>query len=475
MAFRVNRNADIETDTEGVEDLLELIEEEVKQRKFAEVVRLEHGPNPDPWLLDFLLDELDLTADDVYEYPASLEYQNLAAIVSLNLPQLKYKPWNPVTTGPLVDESANIFSIIRSSDILVHLPYENFSTSVERFIISAASDPAVLAIKMTLYRTSQESPIVHALIRAAEMGKQVVCLVELKARFDEERNIYWAQAMEKVGVHVVYGIVGLKTHAKLALVIRRERDEFRSYVHIGTGNYHPQTARVYTDFGLFTARPEITSEVVEIFHYLTGRSLKMDYSQLLVAPINMRARFIEMIKQESENAKQGLPSGIVAKCNSLEEKSIIEALYEASQNGVPIQLIVRGFCCLRPGMPSLSESIRVTSTVGPFLEHSRVFYFRSGQGNELDGRFFIGSADWMSRNLLGRVEVVAPVADKQAKEKIWEALQAMTADRRLTWDMDSEGEYTLRWPKLPGEEIGLHELISERTRLKSLVLKTDAK
>lgn len=475
MAFRVTRNADIETDTEGVEDLLELIEEEVKQRKFAEVVRLEHGPNPDPWLLDFLLDELDLTTDDVYEYPASLEYQNLAAIVSLNLPQLKYKPWNPVTTGPLVDESANIFNIIRSNDILVHLPYENFSTSVERFIISAASDPAVLAIKMTLYRTSQESPIVHALIRAAELGKQVVCLVELKARFDEERNIYWAQAMEKVGVHVVYGIVGLKTHAKLALVVRRERDEFRSYVHIGTGNYHPQTARVYTDFGLFTARPEITSEVVEIFHYLTGRSLKMDYNQLLVAPINMRARFIEMIKQESENAKQGLPSGIIAKCNSLEEKSIIEALYEASQNGVPIQLIIRGFCCLRPGMPSLSESIRVTSTVGPFLEHSRVFYFRSGQTHELDGRFFIGSADWMSRNLLGRVEVVAPVADRQAKEKIWEALQAMTADRRLTWDMDAEGEYTLRWPKLPGEEIGLHELISEKARLKSLILKTDSK
>lgn len=474
MAFRVTRNADIETDTEGVEDLLELIEEEVKQRKFAEVVRLEHGPNPDPWLLDFLMDELDLTTEDIYEYPIQLEYKNLSAVVGLNLPHLKFKPWSPVTPAQLIDESANIFNIVRSSDVLVHLPYENFSTSVERFIVTAAGDPAVIAIKMTLYRTSEESPIVHALIRAAELGKQVVCLVELKARFDEERNIHWAQAMEKAGVHVVYGIVGLKTHAKLALVVRREREEFRSFVHIGTGNYHPQTARLYTDFGLFTARPELTSEVVEIFHYLTGRSLKMDYNQLLVAPINMKARFIEMIKQESENAKRGLPSTIIAKCNSLEEKSIIEALYEASQAGVKIHLIIRGFCCLRPGVPGLSENISVTSTVGPFLEHSRVFYFRAGRPSELEGRFFIGSADWMSRNLLGRVEVVAPVEDKQAKDKIWEALQAMLHDRRLTWDMDQEGDYLLRWPKQPGEEIGLHDLLSEKARLKSLIVKTES-
>jgi polyphosphate kinase len=473
MAFRVTRNADIETDTEGVEDLLELIEEEVKQRKFAEVVRLEHGPNPDPWLLDFLMDELDLTPDDIYEFPIPLEYKNLAAVAGLNLPQLKFKPWTPVTMGQLIDESANIFNIIRPSDVLVHLPYENFSTSVERFIVTAAADPTVVAIKMTLYRTSEESPIVHSLIRAAEMGKQVVCLVELKARFDEERNIYWAQAMEKVGVHVVYGIVGLKTHAKLALVVRRERDEFRSYVHVGTGNYHPQTAKLYTDFGLFTARPEITSEVVEVFHYLTGRSLKTDYNQLLIAPINMKSRFIEMVRQESENAKQGLPSGIIVKCNSLEDKGMIEALYEASQAGVPIQLIVRGFCCLRPGLASLSENIRVTSIVGPFLEHSRVFYFRSGKSNELEGRFFIGSADWMARNLLGRVEVVAPVEDRQAREKIWEALQIMLNDRRLTWDMSSDGEYQLRRPTNPSEEISCHELLAEKARLKSLLVKID--
>jgi len=471
MAFRVTRNADIETDTEGVEDLLELIEEEVKQRKFAEVVRVEHGPNPDPWLLDFLMDELDLTADDVYEYPVPLEYKNLSSLVSLNLPQLKYKPWNPVTLSQLVDESANIFGIIRQSDILVHLPYESFATSVERFIVTAADDPTVVAIKMTLYRTSEESPIVHALIRAAEMGKQVVCLVELKARFDEERNIYWAQAMEKVGVHVVYGIVGLKTHAKLAMVVRRERDEFRSYVHIGTGNYHPQTAKVYTDLGLFTSRGDITSEVIEIFHYLTGRSLKTDYSHLLVAPITMKTRFLDMIKQETENARQGLPSGIIAKCNNLEEKSIIEALYEASQAGVPIQLIIRGFCCLRPGEPGLSENIKVMSIVGQFLEHSRIFYFRSGKLAELDGRFFIGSADWMTRNLLGRVEVVAPVEDKQSREKIWEALQIMLNDRRQTWDMNGSGDYILRQPQNPGEEVGCQDMLAEKARLKSLLFK----
>ncbi|NJL26220.1 MAG: polyphosphate kinase 1, partial [Calothrix sp. SM1_5_4] len=473
MAFRVTRNADIESDTEGGEDLLELIEEEVKQRRFAEVVRLEHGPNPDPWLLEFLMDELDLTPDDIYEYPVPLEYKNLSAIVNLNMPQLKFRPWTPVTLGQLADESANIFGIMRSNDLLVHLPYESFSTSVERFIVSAANDPAVVAIKMTLYRTNEGSPIVNALIRAAEMGKQVVCLIELKARFDEERNIYWAQAMEKAGVHVVYGIVGLKTHAKLAMVVRRERDEFRAYVHIGTGNYHSNTAKLYTDMGLFTSKPEITAEVVEIFHYLTGRSLKTDYSQLLVAPINMKPRFIEMIRQETENAKNGLPSGIIAKCNSLEEKGIIEALYEASQAGVPIHLIVRGFCCLRPGVPGLSENIRVTSVIGQFLEHSRIFYFRSGKPAEIDGRFFIGSADWMSRNLLGRVEVVTPVEDRAAKEKILETFHVLLNDQRQTWDMDAQGAYKLRFPTNPGEEVPAQDLLAEKSRLKSLLFKLD--
>jgi len=473
MAFRITRNADIESDTEGVEDLLELIEEEVKQRKFAEVVRLEHGPNPDPFLLDFLTTELDLNADDIYEYPVALEHKDLSAIVSLNLPQLKFRPWNPMTLPQLADESANMFSIVRTNDILVHLPFESFSTSVERFIVTAADDPAVVAIKMTLYRTNEESPIVHALIRAAEKGKQVVCLIELKARFDEERNIFWAQAMEKAGVHVVYGIVGLKTHAKLALVVRKDREDFRSFVHIGTGNYHSQTAKLYTDFGLFTSRPEITSEVVEIFHYLTGRSLKTDYSQLLVAPINMKARFLDMIRTEADNAKAGRPSGIIVKCNSLEEKAVIEALYEASQAGVKIDLIVRGFSCLRPGVPGLSDNIRVISVIGQFLEHSRVFYFRNGGATELDGRFYIGSADWMTRNLHGRVEVAAPIEDKLSREKIWEMLQTLLKDQRQAWDMDSEGNYVLRKPASPSEELPAQELLAEKTRLKALSFKME--
>lgn len=473
MPFRVTRNIDIDTDLEGVEDLLELIEEEVKQRKFAEVVRLEHGPSPDPWLLEFLMDELDLTKEETFEFPMALEYKNFAEIANLPLPQHKFKQISPVTPAPLADESGNIFQVVKSNDILVHHPFENFSTSVERFIVTASTDPSVMALKMTLYRTNEESPIVNALIRAAELGKQVVCLVELKARLDEERNIYWAQALEKAGVHVVYGIVGLKTHAKLALVVRRERDEFRSYVHIGTGNYNSQTAKAYTDFGLFTARPDITSEVVEVFHYLTGRSLKTDYKHLLIAPINMKTRFLEMIAQEAENARQGKPSGIIAKFNNLEDKNIIEALYDASRAGVPVQLIVRGFCCLRPQMPGMSENITVNSMIGPFLEHSRVFYFRNAQPDPIDGRFFMGSADWMGRNLLGRVEVVAPIEDKLAREKVWEVLNIMLNDQRLMWDMDSYGEYHLRRPQTPEQEVGAHDLLIERARARAAARKLE--
>ncbi len=473
MPFRVTRNIDIEAaDEEGVEDLLELIEEEVRQRRFAEVVRLEHGPNPDPWLLQFLTEELDLGPDETYVYPLPLEYKNLGPIADLNISSLKFKPWSPVTLPQLVDESQNIFSVLRHSDLFVHHPYENFSSSVERFIQTAATDPCVVAIKMTLYRTSEQSPIVNALIRAAEEGKQVVCLVEIKARLDEERNIYWAQAMEKAGVHVVYGIVGLKTHAKIALVVRQEKEEFRSYAHIGTGNYHPQTARVYTDMGLLTSRPEITSELVEVFHYLTGRSLKSDYKRLLVAPINLKQSFLDMIRAEADAAKAGQPSRIIAKINNLEDRHLIEALYEASRAGVPIDLIVRGFTCLRPQVPGLSENIRVISIIGPFLEHSRVFYFRSGQESEIEGKFFIGSADWMSRNLLGRVEVVAPVDDRGARDRIWEALQAMIRDQRLAWELDGEGHYHQRQPTKLEDEAGTHDWLSERARLRSTVLKT---
>lgn len=468
MAFRVTRNIDIDSDKEGAEDLLELIEEEVRQRRFAEVIRLEHGPHPDAWLLEFLMETLELTIEDVYEFPLPLEYKSLQAVVNINRPMLKYKPWMPITPANLLDETQPIFNHIKNNDVLVHMPYENFTTSVERFIVTAAHDPQVVAIKMTLYRTSQESPIVNALIRAAEKGKQVVCLVELQARLDEERNIYWAHALEKAGVHVVYGIVGLKTHAKLALVIRKERDDFKAYCNISTGNYHPQTAKLYTDFSLLTAKPEITNEIIEVFHYLTGRSLKSNYTHMLVAPVNMKSRFLEMIKQEQENAKNNLPNGMIIKCNNMDDKGMIEALYDASKAGVSTHLIVRGFCCLKPKVAKLSSNITVQSIIGPFLEHSRVFYFRNGAENPVDGLFFIGSADWMSRNLHGRVEVAVPVLDRANREKIWEALEIMMKDQRSSWDMNSEGEYRLRQPKKTEQQFGAHDILAEKTKLKSL-------
>jgi len=405
--FRVTRNADVERDEEDAEDLLELIAQELRDRRFERIVRLEHDPNADPWTIQFLIRELELNPDDVYELPAELDYTALAPVADLELPGLKYPPWTPVTPPRLTDDQADVFGVIRSGDLLVHHPYESFSDSVERFIRSAAVDPKVLAIKLTLYRIGDSRSLMDSLIGAAEQGKQVVCLVELKARFDEQRNIFWAQQLEHAGVHVVYGIVGLKTHTKLSLVVRQDTDQIRCYVHVGTGNYNVQTARLYTDFGLFTCRPEIADEVVELFHYLTGRSLKGDYQTLMIAPINMREGLVELIDREIEHQKAGRPAGIIAKMNSLEDRRIIRRLYAASRAGVKIRLIVRGFCCLHPGLEGVSENIEVLSVIGRFLEHSRVFYFRNGATEPLGGRFLIGSTDWMYRNLNRRVELVA--------------------------------------------------------------------
>ncbi len=456
MPFRITRNVDLDHVEEGVEDLLELIEENVRQRKFADVVRLEHGPKPDPWLLQFLVDEMELQDDDVFQVPFKLDLLNLTSVAALNRPDLKYPSWTPTVPGVFQDQETPLFQLIRNQDVLVHHPYESFAGTVEKFLAAAANDPMVVAIKMTLYRTSEDSSILQSLVRAAEFGKQVVVLIELKARFDEERNIQWAQLLERAGAHVVYGILGLKTHAKLALVIRKEKEEFQTYAHIGTGNYHPVTAKLYTDLGLFTARPEITAEVVDVFHYLTGRSLKSDYSTLLVAPINLKKRFLDLIAEEIQAAKLKKPSGIIIKCNSLEDRDCIEALYAASAAGVPVQLIVRGFCCLRPQVSGLSENIDVISLIGPFLEHSRIFYFRGGQDRELDGHFFIGSPDWMSRNLLGRVEVVTPIFDATNREKLWKVLQTNLQDQRLVWDMKANGDYILREPSDP-QVLGSHD------------------
>jgi polyphosphate kinase len=464
MPFRITRNAEVERDEDDVDDLLEMIAEELKQRRFAEVVRLEHKPNPDPWMLRFLMDELELTEAEVYEVPGLLDFTDLKPIADLNLPGLKYEPWTPLPPLQLLDEKESIFARIKKEDVLVHHPYESFTASVERFLRQAVDDKNVIAIKMTLYRTGDESPFIPLLIRAAERGKQVVVLIELKARFDEERNIHWAQELENAGVHVVYGVVGLKTHAKVALVVRREDDRLQSYVHFGTGNYHKDTAKLYTDVGLFTAKPDFTEDVVELFHFLTGRSLQRAYRKLLVAPINMKDRLIEMINRETEAARAGSPARIIAKCNSLEDSAIARALYEASQAGVQIDLIVRGFCCLRPHVPGMSERIRVISVIGRFLEHSRLFYFMNRHANPLEGEFFIGSADLMSRNLLGRIETLVPIEDPRHRERLWEIFEIILNDRRSAWEMQPDGSYVQYQPSGSGEELGSHDRLMELTR-----------
>ena len=464
MPFRITRNAEVERDDDDeVDDLLEMIAEEIKQRRFAEVVRLEHGPDPDPWMLRFLMDELELTEAEVFEEPALLDYTELKPIADLPMPHLKFEPWNPIAPARLLDEKESIFAVIREGDVLVHHPYESFGMSVERFVKQAVEDPKVLAIKMTLYRTGDESPFIPLLIRAAERGKQVVVLIELQARFDEERNIHWAQELENAGVHVVYGVMGLKTHAKVALVIRQDRDMIRCYAHFGTGNYHKETAKLYTDVGLFTCNPAFTEDAVELFHFLTGRSLKRNYRKLLVAPINMKDLFIDKIRRETEHAKAGRPARIIAKCNSLEDANVGRALYEASLAGVRIELIVRGFCCLRPHVSGMSDNIRVISIIGRFLEHSRIFFFQNGETDPLKGEFYIGSADWMYRNLLARVETVVPIEATPLRQRLWEIFDIMLKDRRQAWEMDPDGTYKQYKPEKPDEEIGTHKRLMDLT------------
>ena len=442
VLFRVSRNADSDREEEDVEDLLAMIEEELRQRRFAEIVRLELGHCSDPWLKEFLLSQLELKEEDVFTMPQEFDLTDFTLLAQmLNWDKHKYPSWSPVVPAHLSDTTLTIFDAIKRQDILLHHPFESFSSSVERLIRDAAADPDVLAIKMTLYRTGDNSPFIKALIEAAELGKQVVCLIELKARFDEERNIYWAQELENAGVHVVYGVVGLKTHAKTSLIVRRESDRVRCYAHIGTGNYNSSTSRFYTDLGLLTCDERITGELVEFFNYLTGKSLKQDYQHLILAPVNMFNKMKEFIQRERDHAKAGRPSLIIAKFNNMEENDISLALYEASQNKVPINLIVRGFCCIKPHIKGVSESINVQSTLGRFLEHSRVFYFRNGKENPLDGDFFIGSADWMYRNLHARVEAITPIYDKVAKEKLWSMLQLYWNDTKQTWIMRADGAY----------------------------------
>ncbi|QDU63004.1 Polyphosphate kinase [Planctomycetes bacterium Pan216] len=469
VLFRVSRNADVEVDEDEADSLRDAIAEEVQQRRFEPIIRLQHQPSANKWVLEFLIRQFGLSESDVYESPSELDFQGLFAVAGLGVPELSDEPWVPVTSPSFADDEVDMFSVIRNGDVLVHHPYESFDTSVERFIRTASEDPDVRAIKMTIYRVGDDTPFVRSLIRAAEAGKQVACLVEVKARFDEETNLRWAQALEKVGVHVVYGIVGLKTHTKLALVVREDPDGLRCYAHIGTGNYHVKTAKLYVDLGLFTADPEITDDVVNVFHYLTGRSLKDDYNQLLVAPSTMRTRFLEMIDREIEHAEQGRPARFIAKMNQLEDPDMCQAIVKGSQAGVQIDLFVRGFCCLRPGVEGATENVRITSIIGRFLEHSRIFWFQNGAEDPLEGDFFIGSADWMNRNLSGRVEAVTPVKVRQLRERLWSILDIMLNDHRQAWEMRSDGSYVQRAPSPDAEGpylLGTHKSLMDLARSK---------
>ena len=433
--FRVTRNADLAIEEDEADDLLMAIEEELRRRRFGEAVRLEVERSMPAATRNLLTRGLGLEPEDVYEVAGMLDLTALYAIVDLDRPDLKHPTWTPVTPPRLVppdeDEPTDVFATVRSGDLLVHHPYESFVSSVERFIQQAADDPDVLTIKQTLYRTSGDSPIVQSLIRAAERGKQVVVLVEIKARFDEEANIIWARKLERAGAHVVYGLVGLKTHSKTALVVRREGSGLRRYVHIGTGNYNPKTARLYTDLGLLTARPEIGADVTDLFNVLTGLSRQRTFRRLLVAPHSLRSGFLELVAREKAHAAAGRPARIVLKLNAIVDQPVIEALYEASMAGVDIDIIVRGACSLQPGVAGVSERIRVRSIIGEFLEHSRIWGFENGG----DGEWFIGSADLMDRNLDRRVEAVVPVEDSEARSRIAEVVDLMLADDRRSWQL----------------------------------------
>jgi polyphosphate kinase len=367
---------------------------------------------------------------------------------------LRDLPFGPVTPPEVREPDRSIFDIIRERDILVHHPFESFGTTIEKFFDTAAEDPNVLAIKLTLYRTSGDTAIVRALTEAAQRGKQVAVLVELQARFDEINNINWARTLESYGVHVAYGLPGLKTHAKTALVVRRESDGIRRYVHIGTGNYNSRTARLYTDFGILTCHPDIGADVSEVFNLLTGFSRQREYRRLFVAPATMKDHFLSLIHREAAHAREGRPARIMAKMNALQSPEIINALYDASNEGVEIDLMVRGICCLRPGVQGLSERIRVVSVIGRFLEHSRLYYFLNGGDEE----YFIGSADWMPRNLERRVEVVVPILDRALHHRLATLMRTYLTDNRQGWDLQPDGSYVQRTP-LTADEAGSHQLL----------------
>ncbi|PFG30773.1 RNA degradosome polyphosphate kinase [Paramicrobacterium agarici] len=440
--FRVTRNEDIEIEEDESENLIQALERELLRRRFGPPIRLEVTDDMDDQTLDLLVRELDITAQEVYRLPGPLDLGGLFEVAKIDRPDLKYPRRVPNTAldfrPPEPNGKADLFAAISRRDVMVHHPYESFATSVQEFLEQAAADPHVLAIKQTLYRTSGDSPIVEALIDAAEAGKQVLALVEIKARFDEQNNIEWARKLEKAGVHVVYGLVGLKTHCKLALVIRHEGGKLRHYSHIGTGNYNPKTSRVYEDIGLFTADDQVGMDLTRLFNELSGYAIEKKFNRLLVAPLHLRKGLLKLIEKERRNAEAGKPSGIRIKVNSIVDEAIIDALYRASQAGVPVDVWVRGICGLRPGVPGLSETIRVRSIVGRYLEHSRIFAFE----NNGEHTTYIGSADMMHRNLDRRVEVLVSLADTNHIEQIDTMLDMAMDDSMSSWWLEPDGTWT---------------------------------
>ena len=456
--FRVTRNADLARFEEEADDLVSMISDELRERRSAPVVRLEIDRKMPKHVRQLLLRELELEPEDIVEVRGPLGLIDCGHFAKLAIPGFTYEPWTPVVPPRLAhpgesDDEQDIFAVIKRGDILVHHPYESFNASVQKLLDDAADDPHVLAIKQTLYRTAPNSPVVRALLRAAEKGKQVAVLVEVKARFDEANNIEWAQLLENAGVHVTYGLVGLKTHSKVLLVVRHENGRPQAYCHIGTGNYHSGTAQVYSDLGLLTANREIGREVIQLFHSLTGHAPDQTYERLLVAPRNMRRMFYELIRREVAHQEAGRQGRIVAKMNALDDPGIIQELYRASQAGVQIDLIVRGHSRLRPGLPGYSDNIRVISIIGRFLEHDRIYCF----GNGGDPEIFIGSPDWRQRNLGERVEVVVPILDPAVRARLIAILDRALEDNRLAFELDSEGFYVQRMPASGAPERNLHD------------------
>jgi polyphosphate kinase len=473
--FRVTRNAEVRRNEEVAEDLIEMIEEVLRERRFATVVRLDVESDMPDFVRELLMDKLGVKKRELFELDGRLDYRGFMDLMELERPDLKLEPWTPQPhprfqnreTLPSEDhDPKTIFQEIKDEDILVHHPYHSFDKTIHRLLQDAAEDPNVLAIKAAIYRTATESKVIDSLIQAAQNGKQVAVMVELKARFDEENNLQWVERLEDEGIHVAYGTIGYKTHTKTSLIVRQDEDNetVRLYSHIGTGNYHSETAKTYEDLGLVTADRRTGQELTRLFNYFTGHSKPENYENLMIAPVNMRERFYELIQRESKHSKKGGDGRIIAKMNNLEDPDIIRELYRASQAGVSIDLIVRTICRLRPGVEGISENIRVHSVVGRFLEHSRIFYF----GNNGDPDFFLGSADWMTRNLSNRVEAVTPIENETIQEKLKTIFDLILNDNRRRWVLKNDGGYEQQTPPVDEETIDVHEQLMRRARNNAL-------